>query len=789
MNNFRKNMKYLNNYEQLNILNDLNRIPYFQNNKNRLSSKSKKNRIILVEKSSPYHFPQYVKLVKKSNDTNGEPSYIQEKSVYSFTNRNVNKLNFQKTLQNRNSIYTQISGNLNRTNNEIDITFNHNLNKNNENSIVNSQEESNEIINNDIARNNRFISISPSQSSKKDNPKREGKNINEIIKVEENIRNNNEDNNNYNKKHKMRYLLSKNFRGKRFFKRKYINNSPKSMVSGFKTNNNKSSSTNENNFMNNLQKNIDNNNYIKNNQEKPINNYNNIESTPGSISNKTDINQYNKKIIRKSIKSLMEEKNIQKTPMITPSIQRKDLKESLTSLNSQNNYNANNIFLNNKNYNNEIKINLNDLIFIEERLNDIIISINSPKNIIEVNSKNEIIEFFSFYNNSSLQNRFPLFFQFQNRIIIKSAFNLNLFMILWLYHLSLNPSILNKTILLLRKIFEVLKINLYLIIRKIEIYYGEEFSQNNGTLFRVFDIYLKNNDIYDLKEKEIIEIINNNCISITTDIENILNYYRVINNQYFSDFRNIYMTISKMNEADLIDYFYNNLYNSNYKENSKIQQKNKENSYKGYLIEKNEDNDDYLDKIILSYKKNKKIPPFIKIKNNKKYTLILDLEDTLISIKIDNEGNVLCHPRPGLISFLNGIKPFYEIISFTKLSKEYSDIITKEIEGNKRLFDYNLYREHCTLIGKEFIKDISRIGRDMSKIVMVDDLDDNLKFYPYNGILIKPYNGESTGNDRVLYELKKMLILFFRLGYEDIRVAIKNYKKEIYDKITLGNIE
>ena len=50
---------------------------------------------------------------------------------------------------------------------------------------------------------------------------------------------------------------------------------------------------------------------------------------------------------------------------------------------------------------------------------------------------------------------------------------------------------------------------------------------------------------------------------------------------------------------------------------------------------------------------------------------------------------------------------------------------------------------------------------------MVDDLPDNLRYYPNNGILICPYNSEENAEDRVLFELKKLLIFFFRLGYED----------------------
>jgi hypothetical protein len=132
-------------------------------------------------------------------------------------------------------------------------------------------------------------------------------------------------------------------------------------------------------------------------------------------------------------------------------------------------------------------------------------------------------------------------------------------MIILLYHLSLNKSILIKAIFPLRKIFHILKINAYLIVRKIEIFFGEEFCQNNEIFFKVFNIFLKDNDMYDLKEKEIIEIINKNCISITKEIENILNIYRVVNNKYYSDFQEINMTISKLNENSLIDYLYSNL--------------------------------------------------------------------------------------------------------------------------------------------------------------------------------------------------------------------------------------
>ena len=794
MNFLKKNKISLNNFEQLNILNDLYNIPKILDNRYKLTSKSK-TKTILLEKSSPNHFPQYVKLTKRINN---DFSKSQDEVKTSFTNRNINKYTFDNLSQARKSLYTDISQNLNQMNyNPIYKAFNKNKNITNSNdftsSFINTQKENNERINNNLKRNNRFIPISPSHIPKKDiitNTEQSNKNVINNIEVEENS--NTKNNDNYNKKHKIRYLLSKNYCGKRLIKRKYLINSPNSITSTF----NKKNNSNNINLKNNLPINFNNNKDI---EKTPNDNYrtNNINISPSTISNLTNINQY-KRLIRTSLKNLNDK---QKTPIATSEIQRKR-NNIITEEIGLSGKNINNIFLRNDNSNNEIKIKLNDLIFFEERLNDIIISLKTSKNANDINSLNETMEFIYFYCNSSLQNKFPLFFNIQNRIIIKSAFNLHLFMIILLHYLSLNSSILVQALILLRKIFNLLKINVYLIIRKIEIYYGEEFCQNNEIFFKVFNTFLKENDLFDLKEKEIVDIINKNCISVTIDIERILNYIQKINIKYYLDFKEMYITISKINENDIFDYFYYNLNNNNNINNNISNNKgnvimpkksdisinnNKESNENNILIEQNQDNE-YLDQIIISYKKNKKIPPFIKLKNKKKYTLVLDLEDTLINVKIDNNGNILCHPRPGLISFLNGIKPFYEIISFTKLSKEYSDIITNEIEGNKQLFDYNLYREHCTLIGREFIKDIGRLGRDITKIVMVDDLEENLSFYPNNGILISPYNGENDRDDRVLLELKKILISFFRMGYEDIRIAIKNFRKEIYNKITLGNV-
>ena len=279
----------------------------------------------------------------------------------------------------------------------------------------------------------------------------------------------------------------------------------------------------------------------------------------------------------------------------------------------------------------------------------------------------------------------------------------------------------------------------------------------------------------------------------------------------------MFISISKITEKDINNYFYNHLYansakgtpqpkynnstkktiqfegvgvitnsniNTNLKKNTsrrKIEASpNKLIKYSGKFINNKLTDTDEENLVILDYQKNKISPPFLKTPNEKKYTIVLDLDETLVNVN----QNGICNLRPGLFSFLNAIKPYYEIISFTNGAKSYSDSIIKQIEARNKYFDYNLHREHSFLSGKEFLKDISRIGRDMKKIIIVDNIPNNFKLNAENGIQIAPYFGEYSKNDTVLFELKKLLIMFHKMGYEDLRVAIKNYAKDIKNNIT-----
>ena len=493
-----------------------------------------------------------------------------------------------------------------------------------------------------------------------------------------------------------------------------------------------------------------------------------------------------------------------------------------TNINQYNsNYKINQIYSNK----NLVDVKLDDLILFEERLNDVSIAINNKR--YDGDASNECAEFLVFYFHSSLKGIFICFFKEESsKEVIQSANNLLLLIVIIIYHLSLTPRLLKKVIVYFNKILELMKINLYLIIKQLQLYKGENFIKKNNFYFKTFNIYLQKQNLTIFSDEEsIIQKITQNCRIITTELKKVLKEYMLFNNPYYQDFSSLFNNLSILTENDFNTYFFQNLYGFNLKNNnnnliqtpSSTKQKNYNikttNNYINNDIIENIKEEDFIDntdvisvkttkthnyygqatqhnnkikKIIADYEKIKVKPPFIKTPNKKKYTLVLDLDETLINIEMQdiNTNKYLLHLRPGLFSFLSSVKPYYELITFTSASKQYAEPIIKEIEMRNKYFDYNFYREHSAICGNDFVKDISRIGRNIKSIIIVDNSENNFRLNKENGIKIMPFYGNKNKNDIALFELKKILILIYRNGYNDLRKALKDFAVDIKNKVS-----
>ena len=479
---------------------------------------------------------------------------------------------------------------------------------------------------------------------------------------------------------------------------------------------------------------------------------------------------------------------------------------------------ASNPYIDNKNENimdsNGISFNLNDLNLIEDKINNI----RNKFNIYNLEGSQECFKFIDFYSKSSLKGIFSTFFKENNNLIIQSSINLSLFSLIIIYHLTTNYICSNEILNIINNILLLFKINFSLYIRKIQLYYKIRYSKKNYIFFEPFIIFLNNENIIDIeKEEDIVYKIYQNCKEMTNNIKFIMGYYKSINPDYYNSFIKIFNNISIKNENELIDFFFTKVNNNSMtfitvnkekkpdKKNNDITYIDKINQLKKYhsninfgifspkkksifenLSIKNKSNI-FKQSLKNSIKKKKNetviriMIPYIKSPPNKKYTLILDLNKTLAYI--NNKGNLKL--RNGLFSFLSMIKPYYELISFSCEPKQITDIILNEIELEKKYFDYYFYREHSIIYENSLVKDLSLIGRDISKIIIVDDDENCFKLNKENGIKIAPFN-ENSINDNILFELKKILILICKNNYDDVREALNVFSNEIKLKISIA---
>lgn len=130
-------------------------------------------------------------------------------------------------------------------------------------------------------------------------------------------------------------------------------------------------------------------------------------------------------------------------------------------------------------------------------------------------------------------------------------------------------------------------------------------------------------------------------------------------------------------------------------------------------------------------------------------TLVIDLDETLIhslakggrmssghmvEVKLSNNvglgGAALgpqhpilyyVHKRPHCDDFLRNVCKWYNLVVFTASVQEYADPVIDWLEQERKYFSERYYRQHCTFRNGAYIKDLSSVEPDLSKIMILDN--------------------------------------------------------------------
>ena len=163
--------------------------------------------------------------------------------------------------------------------------------------------------------------------------------------------------------------------------------------------------------------------------------------------------------------------------------------------------------------------------------------------------------------------------------------------------------------------------------------------------------------------------------------------------------------------------------------------------------------------------------PFITVPMTKEFCLVLDIDETISHTMRLSFGNYFLL-RPGVIHLIKKLYHFFEIDIFTAAIKRYADNIVNKLDPNDEFINYRFYREHCIYEGTKSVKKLVRIGRDLNKIIFVDNIKYNAKYNMDNLYHVSSWKDDVY--DQEIVKLQDLLIDIIVNGTfkDDIRKGI-----------------
>ena len=508
-----------------------------------------------------------------------------------------------------------------------------------------------------------------------------------------------------------------------------------------------------------------------------------------------------------NIKNLDSNKNNKTLQIIKKYNKNLEEEEDLNYNNNANDsstYITSNIgFDNNKNEKN-IEINFNIFYVLEDKIKSVLNKVNNFKECYD-----ECHNLISYYFSYDLYEK-ELYIYGKNFDARKlnTFIKIKILCIFLCFDISFNKN-LNQSGFLMKTIFNLIHTN-YLISISYLIYKAKnkqinindnEINHNYFIIIKKLEEIIKNNlannslTKNDMNENGVFKTLNHNTKLIQ-------NYYKII-------VENIYTNFTSTNNGNIKPYKFPDCLKLNF---SKINDKKKSYITSIFFYDAIKDILSYdfqhlkkfyylvLDKSIenqflLKYSQHENKINILPKRNPKyKYSLILDLDETLIFLEKDyclfnNNYNIKTKKlilRPGLINFLKKMKQIYELILFSFTLPEYTLPIINVIEENEKFFEHILYVQNAKYYKGDYVKNISSIGRDVKECIIIDDIAKMFKENSDNGICIKPFLGDIKEDKNTLQILGNILnkVCYDAEIFGDIRKALCGEKYNIITQIS-----
>uniref|UniRef100_A0A452HWV6 protein-serine/threonine phosphatase n=1 Tax=Gopherus agassizii TaxID=38772 RepID=A0A452HWV6_9SAUR len=169
-----------------------------------------------------------------------------------------------------------------------------------------------------------------------------------------------------------------------------------------------------------------------------------------------------------------------------------------------------------------------------------------------------------------------------------------------------------------------------------------------------------------------------------------------------------------------------------------------------------------------------------------KLCVVIDLDETLVHssfkpvnnadfiIPVEIDGimhQVYVLKRPYVDEFLRRMGELFECVLFTASLAKYADPVA-DLLDKWGAFRARLFRESCVFHRGNYVKDLSRLGRDLSRIIIVDNSPASYIFHPDNAVPVASWFDNMADT-----ELLDLLPFFEGLSkVDDVYTVLKQHR-------------
>lgn len=141
--------------------------------------------------------------------------------------------------------------------------------------------------------------------------------------------------------------------------------------------------------------------------------------------------------------------------------------------------------------------------------------------------------------------------------------------------------------------------------------------------------------------------------------------------------------------------------------------------------------------------------------------LVIDLDETLVHssfkpvqnadfvVPVEIDGTihqVYVLKRPHVDEFLQRMGQLYECVLFTASLAKYADPVA-DLLDKWGVFRARLFRESCVFHRGSYVKDLGRLGRDLSQVIIIDNSPASYIFHPDNAVPVNSWFDDMEDNE------------------------------------------